>query len=399
MTLEDFKLLTTAKAQQLISDNRDQDPIKFALTYRQGDIPVALLSTQLKYLQRCKAKLPSYFAAQCIIPPLSYEQSSSETAASLKDVSGETCLDLTCGLGVDSFHFSQHFKKVISLEMMPVLAAIAQYNLNKLGATNIEVLNQRAENFLQSYQGPKFDLLFVDPARRDDSTNRVFLFEDCSPNLYETLPLMKKNGKRIIVKASPLFDIDAAWKCFPELQKLSVVSVDNECKELLLEFNSEIQGEKTIEILLSRKGETATYSFNILSVLSTPETFSTEKFLLEPDVAFYKARKTKELMNSYFKDLLATTSGKDGFFFSENAPVNYPGRIFNIINTWDYQPKFLKKQLKTMGIKKANVIRRHFPSSVNEIRKALGVTEGGDDYLICTTINEHNKLFLCKRSK
>ncbi|POY37584.1 hypothetical protein C3K47_07440 [Solitalea longa] len=388
MNREEFEQLNKPEARLVISKNIDADPLKFALNYKSESTPAHLISTQIKYLQRAKNKLPSYYKAQCIIPPLSYEQSSSEATAGLKNQKGTLCLDLTCGLGVDSFYFSKSFNQVISLEMNPVLADITRSNFGLLGASNIEVINQRAEDFIAHYTGEKFDLVFVDPARRDDSQGRVFLFEDCSPNLYEILPQVAQISKKLIVKASPLFDNAEAWKRFPELASLTVVSVDNECKELLLEFNFEqTPNEQTEAILLNRRGITSSYTFIKKTDLIDHPTLQHQpiNYLLEPDVAFYKSRLNIELFNKYFSDLKLYYDQPDGYFFSDEiVKQEFPGRVFRIIEELDYQPKSLKKHLKEKGIKKANVSKRNFPIGVDEIRKSLNLADGGSVYLFFT---------------
>lgn len=388
MTKEEFELLSGDEARELIRKNIHSDPLKFALSYKSSTLPVSSISTQLKYLQRAKTKLPSYYQAQCIIPPLSYEQSSSEAAAALKDYSGDLCLDLTAGLGVDSYHFSRNFRKVISLELSPVLATITTFNFNLLGASNIELINTSAEQFLAQYKGEKFDLIFVDPARRDDSKNRVFLFEDCSPNLYEIFPVVAKLTRKFVVKASPLFDNTEAWRKFPELSKLAVVSVDNECKEVLLEFDFEKTcTTKKDAVLLNRKGKEYQFSFerNNISV-ATSICSNSPQYLLEPDVAFYKSRTCPQLFSKYFDYLKAEADQEDGYFYTnEDVSIDdFPGRVFKITAVIDYQPKTIKKTLKQMGISKANVSKRNFPVSVEEIRKALNITDGGTSYLFFT---------------
>ena len=195
MTLDEFNLLKTPEARQLLADNAHTDPSVFALKNR-----APVLATQLKYWQRSRAKLPSLFAVQAIVPPLAFEQCSSELAASAKAVSGKRCLDLTCGLGVDTQHFAKYFEEVVSIEQNEVLSEIVRYNLDLLGIKNAHILRGTAGNFVENYVGEPFDLIYIDPARRDTGGKKVFLPEDCSPNIVELLPKLKTIGKRILVK-------------------------------------------------------------------------------------------------------------------------------------------------------------------------------------------------------
>ncbi|UKJ09154.1 class I SAM-dependent methyltransferase [Solitalea lacus] len=396
MNQQEFELLKSDEARKLIDQYIDFDPLKFALSHKASQIPTGLISSQLKYLQKAKAKLPSYFAARCIIPALSYEQSSSEVTAALKKYSGKYCLDLTCGLGVDSLYFSKQFERVVSLEMNETLANITRFNFNKLNATNIELINTTAEDFISNYNGEKFDLIFVDPARRDDAQGRVFLFEDCSPDLYTILPLVEPICKKLIVKASPLFDNSEAWKRFPSMKSLTVVSVDNECKELLLEFDFTDSNQTQLnQIHISKKGIEQQFKFQ--SEQAPPAAIPSNdgvNYLIEPDVAFYKSRLCIELFNEYYPNLNITFDQADGYFYSqEPVESSFPGRFFRIIKQLDYQPKTIKKLLKEKGIKKANVSKRNFPYSVEEIRKTLNLSDGGNQYLFFTK-NRNNELKL-----
>ena len=136
-----------------VEEQIGRDPAAIALDKR---IPhAALVATQVKYLARARTKLPSYYEARCILPPLAFEQASSEACAARKSCSGNTVLDLTCGLGVDALYLSKRFREVITLERDATLAAVAEENFRRLGATNIRVINSSAEAFQELLsQGP-----------------------------------------------------------------------------------------------------------------------------------------------------------------------------------------------------------------------------------------------------
>ena len=163
MTEQELDILAQDSSRELIERHIGEDPARAAL--RLGP-HAALLSTQIKYLQRAKTKLPSYHRARCIIPPLAFEQASSEAAAEAKTYEGGLCIDLTCGLGVDSLMLSRRFRRVVSLERDPVLALVARYNFERLEARNIEVICTSAETFVAEFAGTA-DLIYADPARRD----------------------------------------------------------------------------------------------------------------------------------------------------------------------------------------------------------------------------------------
>lgn len=146
MTPEQYRLLLTPEVRRTVEEQIGRDPAAIALDKR---IPhAALIATQVKYLARARTKLPSYYEARCILPPLAFEQASSEACAARKSCSGERVLDLTCGLGVDALYLSKRFREVITLERDATLAAVAGENFRRLGATNIRVINSSAEAFL-----------------------------------------------------------------------------------------------------------------------------------------------------------------------------------------------------------------------------------------------------------
>ncbi len=443
MTINELDILKTAEAQQIIADNLAIDPSVFALKNRHS--AAATLATQLKYLQRSRSKLPTFYAAKAIIPPLAFEQCSSERAASAKDFSGEKCLDLTCGLGVDSLHLSKNFQQVTSIERNLVLAETVRFNFGLMHIENIDVINTSAEDFVNNYTGEPFDLIYIDPARRDVGGKKVFLPEDCEPNFVELLPILEKIGKKIVVKMSPLYDVDAAFRQFENVSEVGVISIDNECKEVLLIFenkdliegNKELINELNPSIFIkcfyknqffilnkkinkntdlnakynefisnSNKNELIKKENLINSVIKISinselnnQLKTSFNYLIEPDVAFYKARFLENIPPQYFDEKSTILTALNGFFLSNNVENihDFPSRIFQITNTFNYQPKRISTFLKTHKITALNVVQRNFPFSAADIRAALKVKEGGDWFLICTGFQGEKWAFLAKR--
>ena len=244
ITSNDIATLLDPQLRDYIAGHLSDDPGRVALSLREHG---ALIATQIKYLQRARVKLPSYYAALCILPPLSFEQSSSEETASVKRYSGDTCLDLTCGLGVDAFYLSKRFRQVIAVERNAELSEIARINFRLLGVQNIRVVNSPAEAFLEQLRGQTqttpdrnsgtIDLIYIDPARRDDQGKKVWLLEDCSPDAKALMPQLLALAPKVVVKASPLFDVDEAFRLFGDTASVEIVSVRGECKEVLIEVS------------------------------------------------------------------------------------------------------------------------------------------------------------------
>ena len=230
MTSEEYELLLTDEVQRAIAVSRGRDPLDVALD---RTMPHArLVATQVKYLARAASKLPSYAAAQCILPPLAFEQASSEACAAHKRIDGDTALDLTCGLGVDALFLSRRFRRVVTLERSETLARIAAENFRRLQAANIEVVHTSAEEYLQR-PGLHFDWIFADPDRRSADGRKLVRLEACSPDVTALMPLIARASGRLCIKNSPLFDVDEALRLFPD-SRVEVVSLGDECKEVLV---------------------------------------------------------------------------------------------------------------------------------------------------------------------
>ena len=410
MTAEEFRLLADPAVRRLVETHLHADPVRLAFTLK-CDRPTALaVCGQVKYLQRARTKLPSYHAARCIVPPLSYEQCSSEAAAAVKDYAGELCIDLTCGLGVDACHFSRRFRKVVAVERDPVLADIARYNFRLLGASNIEVVNDSAENFLQGCDRETADLIYLDPARRNGADRRVFLLRDCSPDVTALLPSLLAHGTKTVIKLSPLFDAEEALRIFhPHVSRLGIVSIGNECKELLVELTPAARpgrpeepeyavfpsGRRPYVFPLSEKDLLLSPSGNAPEPDALPEKIS-ERFpwLLIPDVAFYKGRLLRSLFARYYPETEVCIPTETGFCFAAKAPADFPGKAFRIAEIHEYRLKTLRKWLRERKIQRLNLLKRNFPYPAEAIAKALGIGEGGIDCAAFTEVNDRPVMLL-----
>ena len=160
MTREEFDTLCRDDMRRAVEENLGRDPLAVALDRRTPH--AALVATQVKYLERARTKLPSYYTARCILPPRAFEQASSEACAAHKEPAGDAALDLTCGLGVDALALGRRFRRVVALERDPVLAAVAARNLRLLGAANVEVVCASAEEYLAATT-ERFDWVAADP--------------------------------------------------------------------------------------------------------------------------------------------------------------------------------------------------------------------------------------------
>ena len=370
ITAEEFELLRTEELRQAVAAARGRDPLDVALD---RTVPHArLVATQVKYLARAERKLPTYAAAQCILPPRAFEQASSEATAAHKAIEGDTVLDLTCGLGVDSLYLSRRFRRVVALERDPLLARITSENLSRMGVTNIEVVNTSAEEYLRQ-EGLHFDWIYADPDRRSAEGRRMVLLEACSPDIVALKPKIDRITARLCLKNSPLFDVDEALRLFPD-SRVEVLSLGDECKEIL------IYADGTGPLV------TATAlgigSFAAAPGAVPPETppFDPERFrwLVIPDVALRKARLTRLHLAGK-----ADCWSDNGFGFAAAEPHGVIGRVSPIESIEPYDPKRLKRGLKGRGVE---ILKRDFPLPPDELMRRLGAHPGADLRMAFTKI-------------
>lgn len=370
ITAEEFELLRSDELRQAVAAARGRDPLDVALD---RTVPHArLVATQVKYLARAERKLPTYAAAQCILPPRAFEQASSEATAVHKAIEGDTVLDLTCGLGVDSLYLSRRFRRVVALERDPLLARITSENFSRMGVANIEVVNTSAEEYLRQ-EGLHFDWIYADPDRRSAEGRKLVLLEACSPDIVALKPKIDRITARLCLKNSPLFDVDEALRLFPD-SRVEVLSLGDECKEML------IYADGTGPLV------TATAlgigSFAAAPGAVPPETppFDPERFrwLVIPDVALRKARLTRLHLAGK-----ADCWSDNGFGFAAAEPHGVIGRVSPIESIEPYDPKRLKRGLKGRGVE---ILKRDFPLPPDELMRRLGAHPGSDVRMAFTKI-------------
>lgn len=363
LTSEELALLLTEPVQRAIAAARGRDPLEVALDRR---IPHArLVATQVKYLARAERKLPTYAAAQCILPPLAFEQASSEACAAHKAIAGDAVLDLTCGLGVDTLFLSRRFRRVVTLERDPVLADVARENFRRLGVGNVEVVTAAAEEYLDG-EGLRFDWVYADPDRRAADGRKLLRIEECSPDVLALRPRIRAAAARLCLKNSPLFDVDEALRLFSDA-RVEVVSLGDECKEVIVCDDG--SGPLVTATALGRGSFAARPD---AEPPAAPARFDAERYrwLIVPDVALQKARLTRLHLAGK-----ADMWSENGFAFAAEEPHGVIGRVLAIERIEPYDPRRLKRELKGRG---AEVLKRDFPLPAEELMRRLGLHAGGD---------------------
>lgn len=414
MEQRDLDILVTDEARQLVERYLESDPERLAFALRNPAV-----TRQIRMLQKCRNKLPAYYAARCIVPQVAYEQSSGEAAAGMKAETLRAFLppderrlavDLTCGLGVDARALGGVFERVIAVESDPLRAGIARWNFGLLGVGNVEVRNCTAEAFLEqwtadAHAGQAIDLVYIDPSRKSGDGRRVYSLEESSPNVLELLPVLRQVARRIVLKLSPLFDVDEVNRLFGPEAGVEVVSVDGECKEVLVWLGFSDEAERTLpyrRVTAIRHGEVERFDFardqaadSIASTGMLPP--GEERFLSVPDVGFYKSRTVAAYAAQYLGDVPGGWRVEGECLFTAEPPEHFVGKVYRITFRHPYRPKEIARLLRMRSIRRVNIHRRGFSASAEEVARALGVRLGGNTDLFCLTVQGEPTVFFVGR--
>jgi 16S rRNA G966 N2-methylase RsmD len=351
---------------------------------------------QYQILMKLVNKLPTWYQNDKIVGAslLNIEQCSSEKSSlhKFRNFKGNLAIDLTGGFGVDTYFLAKNFKKVIYVEANAYLFQIVKYNFNTLGIDNVEFVNQKAETYLAQNTLP-FDLIYIDPDRRNLSNKKLVLLEECSPDLTQIQDKIFAISNQVLVKYSPLLDIQLALSKIKHVKSVEILAVKNEVKELLFHISKESNSENAEIIAINIKDDIVESFSHKIAEEKKAEAFfeNPQKFLYEPNAAILKsgAFKTVGLRNALNK--LAQHSH---FYTSEVFRKDFPGRVFKINDVIPYNSNALKPKAK----KKYNVIARNFPLNPVTICKKHHLINGGDEYLIFTQDYKNKKIILsCER--
>ena len=382
------------EVQQFITDNLKADITKLILKGSPfDDVSIQELANQIVAKQKSEHKLTSWFQTENIYYPskINIEQTSSESTANYKSnlVTGTSIIDITGGFGIDCFYFSKHFKDVIHCEINEELSAIVTHNCKQLKTTNITTFSGDAIDFLKNSE-EKFDCIYIDPSRRDDIKGKVFLLEDCVPNVPENMDLLFTKSNQILIKTSPILDISSAINELKFVTEVHVVAINSEVKELL--FLLEKDSSKAIQIKTINIGKNETQSFHFKYKESLYSAYSEPlSYLYEPNSAILKSGGFHQITNQLNIEKLHQHS----HLYTSRTLQNFPGRVFKIEHTLSYDKKKLKKLLPG---NKANITIRNFPKTVAQIRKETKIKEGGTVFIFFTT-NFKNELIvlICRK--
>ncbi len=370
--------------------------------------------------RKLRLKVPEWYAVPSLRYPfrLSGEQCSSAETASYKaavaSVAGGRIADLTGGLGVDSWAFSKVAAAVLYNEMKPELAAAAEHNFRELGVENVTVRNCRLEpgNVGEVLDGFEPDIIFLDPARRSEDGRKVFRLEDCQPDVLQLLPELFSAAPLILLKLSPMADITLVCRQLGSVREVHVVASDGECKELLLLLERGYEGNFTTVIYENGSIIQAVAEGGVLKPMATlglvrgrgPQaepvggvakrrfentTLCDGVFLFEPGKALLKAGAFDLPCRFGLEKMGRHTHLYTGQVPDELRPF---GKCFEILEVLPLNNKTINELGKRYP--QASVTARNIPLTSDQLRKKLGVKDGGTIHIFGLHSDEENSNLL-----
>lgn len=383
--------------KDFIREHADADVRQLALQAKKNpEVDLTYALEQIAGRQKAKMKLPSWAKIdEMVYPPhISMEQCSSELTAKYKAEivpCGNCFVDLTGGFGVDFSFIAKKFKHAVYVERQNHLCAIASENFRLLGLDNAEAINADGIEYL--HQMDHADLVFIDPARRDDHGGRTYGIADCTPNVLEVMDELMQKTDMLLLKLSPMLDWRKAVRDLGGASEVHIVSVDNECKELLIMVRHDVQQIKVVCVNLLSNGEREVFEFDDTESTPMHQNISSKTYLFEPNASIMKAGCFDEIQARF---PIAQLDNNSHLFVSDHEIPDFPGRRFKIEHVTSMNKRELKEALT--GIDRANITVRNFPVSVAELRKKLKLKDGGDVFIFATTVaKEGHQLFICRK--
>lgn len=376
--------------QKYINDNLKKDVTKLAFQGSPFDtISTQELISQIASKQKCEKKLPIWYQTENIYfpPKINLEQTSSEISARYKSsiITGDSIVDITGGFGVDCYFFAQKFNNVTHCELNTNLSTIVNNNYQQLKIDNIKTVSGDGIAFLNN-STEKFDWIYLDPSRRDSSKNKVFLLEDCLPNVPENLGVLFSKSNNILIKNSPILDISRTIDELQFVKEIHIVAISNDVKELLFILEKGFSDSITIKTVNFQKNNTQLFDFQYLKN-NYSEYSEPLKYIYEPNSAILKSGGFHEISTQFDLKKLHQHS----HLYTSNQQIKFPGRTFLVEHICGYNKKEIKKYLKD---NKANITIRNFPETVAQIRKKTKIKDGGSQYLFFTTVDNNKHIVL-----
>ena len=384
--------LLKPEIQDFIARHKDADVRDLALKKMPPEWPRAAILNQIQSRQKSKGKISSWLAAHTyvIFPvPDLIEQASSDATARYKAslFQGERFVDLTGGVGVDCAAFAKNFNHVTCVENNSEAAILLRHNLPLVTGKEINCIATDARTALQSIELP-VDLIYIDPQRRNKMRKGLKYFEECSPDIIDLLPVLLEKSSNILIKTSPMLDIQQALAQLPQTRTVYVVEWQKDCREVLYHLTREPNhAEVTIKAVSLKDDGTSLHEYTFIRTeekeaivqFDLPQTY-----LYEPGPAFMKAGCYKSLSDTYgVKKLHQHTH----LYTSDIFVPNFPGKSFKILGTYPVRKDALP-------VSKTNLAVRNFSDDVQTLYKRLNLKPGGNDMVFACTCLEEQKILI-----
>jgi len=387
-----IKRILSDKIQKLILEHQNDDPRSLRLKWsKSSELPFQEIVNQIESRKKAQAKVPTLIRKGIIYPPpLSLEQCSSEYLAQFKSdlFLGKKCVDLTGGFGVDTYYFSKVFSETIYVESDPWLCEIAENNF-KLWKTDVPITNSTAEKFIAE-SSEHFDLIYLDPARRTEG-KKVFHFQDTQPNVLPLIGLMLQKATQIVIKASPLIDLQKAIKELKFVQKVWIVALKNEVKEVLFLVEDQLNADP--HIVAVNLYEKTPFQFKRKEEDNAEPTFGV------PEVGNYVYDPNRALIKSGAFNLVGrrfnlTKLGTNTHLYFSSEKVAFPGRVFKIESIISGNRK------KSLVGRNLDIISKNYPLEAGEIQQKYKIKPGdGKKFLIAAGRKGASLLMHCIKIK
>lgn len=361
-----------------IETHMSDDPGALWLKY--GKTHAAAI-TQVECRRRFGAKLSRTLAdnPRFLFPgTLAGEQSTSDALAifhSTLIAPGSRVADFTAGLGIDAMAMARHASQVTALEINLEVAQALEHNSHNL--TNLDVICADCRKYAEmlASEGCMFDTIFIDPARRDNRGGRTYALADCTPNIVDMLPLMRKITRRVIVKASPMLDISHTISELSNVVEVVVLGTPGECKELdvVIDFDMAV-AEPLISAVTITAEDTIRFNFTRSEEAAITPRYGLPRqgdYILEPYPAVMKAGSFRLLSERYG---LQSVSANTHLWHSASVPDGFPGKCFLITDIQEFASKNIKRY--TASHPRVSVTVRNFDMSAEALRAKLRVRDG-----------------------
>lgn len=378
---------------------------------------------QIESRQRARRKLSKFIEKEDFRFPssLSAEQATHQCVAAYHAEiigKGRSVADLTAGLGIDVVSFALKGNRITAVELDEQRALILDRNsqlweteISESGGS-IKVICADSLHWLEGC-GLYFDVIYIDPSRRNANQKRVFLLSDCLPDVVSASRLLEKHSDRIIIKASPLLDISKTIEEMPSVSEIQLVCVNGECKEVLLIINN-IKDESGRIIYNNKSGKIKIHSIdlrdnptgkvevisawecsqadcNVPGPIAPSDLFTSGNWIYDPNSAIHKLRPAEKLCRD-FTNLFQIGPNTDLYISSQYFP-DFPGRCFKIE---EIPSKCEMKSLKGKGYE---VISRNYPLQAEEIKKRFKLSGSNDKFLIAIRAGKELApgLYICRK--